>query len=120
MEHKDYIKFLSQVASSSAGSIVVDGVQIFFWWNATTAQMSFSSQIDGDGKEVFETSTGSRKLKWSNEHPYFEQKGKDLFLAQEIKGIPTFIEFRALIKNFISMIYEFNDQSMGSFSHCFK
>ena len=115
MEHKVYLKFLAQVASASSGSFRVRDVHIFFWWNPSKAQMTFSTPLENSDNKIFEG--GSKTLKWSKDHPYFEIKEKDLYLTQDIQGIPTYTEFRAIVEGFLELFHEFNDQSMGAFPH---
>lgn len=115
MEHKIYLKFLTQVASASSGSFQAGEVLIFFWWNQSKATMSFSTPLDHSGKEIFEG--GAKVLKWSNNHPYFEIKDTELYLTQDIQGIPTYTEFKWLMKSFLEIFHEFSDQSMGVFPH---
>lgn len=120
MDHKTYLKFLAQVASESSGSFDADCIQIYFWWNAEKAIMSFSVLMEGSDQSMFGGRGGSKKLKWSNDRPYFEIRDQEVFLTQDIGGIPTYLELKTLVKDFIETYAEFNDQSMGSFAQLFK
>ena len=82
--------------------------------------MSFSVLIEGSDQSLFDGRRGSKKLKWGKDQPYFEIKDKEVFLTQDISGIPTFTELRSLVKRFIETTQEFSDQSIGSFSQLFR
>lgn len=120
MEHKTYLRFLAQVASGSSGSFECDNINIYFVWNPCKATMCLSVLLDDSDGSMFHGSGGCKKLKWSNDHPYFEIRDSKVFLSQDISGIPTFVEMRSLVKGFFELSQEFNDQSIGSLPHCFK
>ncbi len=120
MEHKTYLQFLALVATDASGHFEHDNINIYFTWSACKARTSFSVLMGDSDEGAFSEGSALKKLKWSNDHPYFEIRGSDVFLTQDIDGIPTFLELRAAVQKFVEMSQEFNDQSMGSLSHCFK
>ena len=118
MEHKTYLKFLSQITTSENGSFSVGEIIIFFKWQPENGQLILSSILSENAFP--QGSKESRQLKWQYDQPYFDQQGECLFLSQNIFGIPTFTEFRDVVKNFINIYQEFNDQSMGSLSQLLR
>lgn len=120
MKYKTYLHFLSQVASGSSGSFQHENINIYFTWNPCKATMCLSILLDDSDGSMFHGSGGCKKLKWSNDHPYFEIRDSKVFLSQDVSGIPTFVEMRSVVKGFIELSQEFNDQSMGSLPHCFR
>ncbi len=118
MEYKTYLKFLSQITTTEVGCFIACKVKIFFKWHSEQGLLTFSSTLTGESLPL--SSQATRTLKWQKDQPFFEQQGENLFLSQNVQGVPTFVEFRDLIKNFISVYQEFNDQSMGSLSQLLR
>ena len=118
MEHKTYLKFLSQITSAEAGCLCAFEIKIFFRWYSEKGQLVLSSILSENAFP--HGSKEARQLKWRYDQPYFDQQGEHLFLSQNIHGIPTFSEFKDVIKNFVDVYQEFNDQSMGSLAQLLR